>query len=257
VSLRRPDTIPDWPVLGEAALHGVVAMADWPREAASGLLHRSGGTLDTPDGWAPHRHPVVVVYGAYLAGATRLAGVRVPLGRCYQELGILVPGVVEPGVPTGTATAVVAMWADYFPAVWNGRNRYGFAKEEAMLRWCDASYVVVDGDGTLVCDARAEPCGEWRRGSPPPGLATIAAVFDAPLLGWSPAGRRVCTPSRWRLDEGAFRAVQASVTWHRPAVGGRTPTELVRRQVAAFEVRGVAWDLGWPAPVRDGSAERR
>jgi hypothetical protein len=240
---------PTWPVLAEAELHGVAVMADWSCDAVAGLLARPSTQLAPLDGWPPHRRPVVVVFGVHLSGATWLGGVRIPLGRPYHELGILVPGVAEPGAPAGIATAVVAMYADYFPAVWNGRSRYGFAKQEAVLRWCDVSYVAVDRAGGLLGAARTEPCGPWGRGSVPSGLRAIAEVFGVPLLGWSPAGRRISTPSRWDLVGAAVRPVRTSLMWRGAVAAGMASTELVRRQVAAFEVRGVRWQLGWPAPV--------
>lgn len=240
------DDAPGWSVLGEAEFSGVAAIASWPIDAVRGLLH-SDVALQTPDGWDARRHPVAVVYGMHAGGATRLAGVRIPLGRSYREFGVMVPGVTTAG-NGAAATAVISMYADYFPAVWNGRNRYGFAKQEVAVHWSGPSYVVTNPDGRLVCTARIDSNGDWQRGIVPLGLDQIASGFCGTLLGWSPAGRRMHTPSAWVLTDAAFRPVWASAIMDVPLVGTSVAGELLRPLVAAFEVRAVGWQLGWPEP---------
>src|ERR1041384_168036 len=126
-------------VLGEAEFTGVVAVTAWPVERARAAV--PGATFRPPPGWTGDGHPVVVLFGVQASGVTHLAGLRLPLGRSYLELAVAVPGVCS-GAGDAAATALVRMYADYFPAVWNGRMRYGFGKEIADIRRTDASFVV-------------------------------------------------------------------------------------------------------------------
>ena len=222
----------------------MVAVTAWPVERVRAAL---------PPGVVPGLgtdvHPVVLLFGVQANGATHLAGVRIPLARPYRELAVAVPEVREHDEP---ATALVRMYADYFPAVWNGRMRYGFGKEHADIRRSDTSFVVAHPGGAPVCAAVHEPSGEWSTALRPPALRDVARWLSGTLVGWTPGGRRVRTASFWDVDGRPVRSVRASVRAFEPILPGGVAGELLEEPVAAFEVEGVRWALGWPEP--DGGA---
>jgi len=228
-------------VLGEAEFSGVIAVTRWPIERARTMLP-GGIALERPAGWRGGGHPVVVLFGVQARGATRLAGVRLPLGRSYLELAVAVPGVCRGGEPM---TALARMYADYFPAAWNGRVRYGFGKEHAEIRRTDGSFVVARPAGPPLCAAVHAPAGAWAAAARAPGPPQVAAWLSAPLIGWTPAGRAVRSASSWDVDGRLVRPVRASVHAFTPLLAGCGPGELLE-DAAAFEVRNVRWSLGWP-----------
>jgi hypothetical protein len=198
-----------------------------------------------PEGGAG-QHPIVVLFGSQANAATRLAGLRIPLGRTYHELAVAVPGLRRPR-HDGAATALVRMYADYFPAVWNGRNRYGFGKEHTDISRSRAAFVVARTGGAPLCAAVHEPAGPWC--AAPPALAELASWLSGTFLGWTPSGRCVESASLWDLATARARPVRVSLRAFEALLPGFGPGELFDPVLAAFEVDRVRWSLGWPEPL--------
>src|SRR5262249_60049978 len=101
--------------------------------------------------------------------------------------------------------ALVRMYADYFPVVWNGRVRYGFGKALAEIHRATGSFVVVRPGGGPACVAVHEPTGPSSATAPGPPLGEIARWLSRSLVRWTPAGRRGRSESTSDLPPGPAR----------------------------------------------------
>src|SRR5262245_25729619 len=88
--------------LGEAEFSGVVAVAAWPAKRVRLMVPREV-TLAPPPGWSAAEHPLVMLFGTQASGATRLAGLRIPVGRSYHEFLLVVPSLRSTGDPEPAA----------------------------------------------------------------------------------------------------------------------------------------------------------
>jgi len=230
-------------VLGVAQFDGVVVVLAPPRERVRAWLPDD---LDPQpvDGWDRRVQPVAILFGEQAQAGTQLAGVRIPLGRSYRELAVAVPlGAAAGGQPR---TALVRMYADYFPVVWNGRMRYGFGKELADIQRTSSSFVVARPQGGPLCAAVHEPAGPWSAVTPPPVLHAVRSWLSATLVGRTPTGRCVHSESHWDLEGHRARPVRVSMQAFEALVGDLGPGELVDGASTAFQVEAVRWSLGWP-----------
>src|SRR5512147_954283 len=75
---------------GEAAFHGCIAIAHWPRAAVERLLPRE---LELAANVSPYGdvHPVVFAFGEQHQGAWIWGGLTVPIGLTYHEFLIGFP----------------------------------------------------------------------------------------------------------------------------------------------------------------------
>ena len=235
-------------VLGTAEFDGVVAVVTRADDRVRAWLP-SDASREPITGRHHGGRPVVVLFGEQSNAATHLAGFRIPLGRTYRELAVAVPVGPDEAGP-GPATALVRMYADYFPVVWNGRVRYGFGKALAEIHRATGSFVVARPGGGPACVAVHEPTGPWSATAPGPALGEIAGWLSGSLVGWTPAGRRVRSESTWDLTRGRARRVRLSLRAFEALLTDFGPGELVDARCEAFEVQGVCWSLGWPE--RDG-----
>ncbi|HWP65050.1 MAG TPA: hypothetical protein VNO26_03945 [Candidatus Limnocylindria bacterium] len=231
-------------MLGTADFRGVVVVLSLARERVRTWLP------DHPDvqplaGCDRRGQPAVILFGEQAHGETHLAGVRIPLGRSYRELAVAVP-LADGEAGREPRTALLCMYADYFPAVWNGRMRYGFGKQLADIHRTPSAFVVARPHGGPLCMAVHDPAGPWSAGTPAPLLRAVAGWLSGTLVGRTPAGRRVHSDSHWGLDGCRARPVRVSVRAFEALVGDLGPGELIDETAAAFEVDGVRWSLGWP-----------
>jgi hypothetical protein len=143
------------------------------------------------------------------------------------------------------------MWSTYFPAVWEGNNRY-FAKDLATVRSTGDVFVAADRTGRPLLHAVVAGVGAWdrvRRESPP-ALAAIRDAFALPVLG-RPADRRLAACYfDWDFDAASVRPVRASIWIDGPLVGDARPHVLEPAADDAVEVRDMTWRLSWPGSWR-------
>jgi hypothetical protein len=228
---------------GEATFDGCVIVASLAAAEVASLLPRG---LVLPPGAA--RHPVVLVLGEQHDGTWLFGGLSFPLGTRYTEVALLVPEVATPG---GTpAIWIPGMRSGYFPAAWHGNAHYGFAKAPGTVRRMGALRVVTDGDGRLVLHAAVEPRGAWRPGAADvPAVRTARAFLAAPVVGRLADGRLVRSRFAWDFARALVRPIDARVQLQPGALRGLPGGDVPDDPDGSFEVRGMRWRLGWPAPA--------
>lgn len=191
-------------------------------------------------------HPVLVLFGEQSRPALLRAGLALPMGPSYGELGVFVPYVRAVDCRT-LCTLAWRMWSTYSPAVWEGNHRY-FAKAMASMRSTDELVVAADGAGRPLLHAVVAAAGEWRR---PDGLATLDAIRDAfalPVLGVPAHGRPAVSYFDWDFAAARVRPVQASIWIAAALAGDAAPCELQVTGGDAVAIRDMAWRLSWPGP---------
>jgi hypothetical protein len=140
-ALRIPSAVGETPesaarrpsFAGETSFDGCVTIAGWRRADVARLLPPAV-ELAANTAADPETHPVAFVFGEQRNGTIVFASTKLPLGIAYGEFGVLVPFVRYRGGPELHAW-VARMYSAYFPVVWDGNFRYGFAKETARMSW--------------------------------------------------------------------------------------------------------------------------
>lgn len=232
---------------GEALFDGCMAIAQWPREDVAQILpaeiELAAGASVTP-----MLHPVAFVFGEQRSA--RATAFPLPISVDYGEWAILIPFVRRRGA-TRLHSYAARMYSTYFPPVWDGNMRYGFAKRIARLWRQGAMFVLTDEQGTLLMHAAIEPSGPWAtadRGNLA-GFAVMQETFALPILGRKQDGTYVSSFFGWDFQEATVRPVRSWIAIDAPVlpevVAGST-----RDAASAFEVRGMHWRLSWPSSYR-------
>jgi hypothetical protein len=234
---------------GQARFSGCIAFTNWPRAEVEALLPPE---LElAPNTMAVDLHPVVFVFGDQADGALLFAGVTLPTGVTYQELGIVVPFVRQRG-GQHLHSYVPRMYSSYFPAVWHGNAHYGFSKETAVMRWQGPVFLATREDGSLILHADTEPTGSWSPGArcEAPNFAAMRSVFALPVIGRRDDRSYVGSYFGWDFRETQVRPSDSCVSIDAAFLPGLRPGLRHDTASGTFEVRDMIWRLSWPGPCR-------
>jgi hypothetical protein len=232
---------------GQAAFDGCVIVGSVAAADVARLLPPPLVLRPAPAS-APGSHPVIFVLGEQTDGTWLFGGLSFPLGTRYTEVALLVPHVVpRDGEPV---VFVPGMRSAYFPAAWHGNAHYGFAKAPGAVRREGALLVVTDGEGRLVLHAALEARGAWLPGTfDLPAVHAVRALLAAPVVGRLADGRLVRSWFDWSFEQALVRRADARVQLEPGALGGLPGGDVPDVPDGSFEVRGMRWRLGWPAPM--------
>jgi hypothetical protein len=252
-------------VAGESTFDGCIVFTMWPRDDVAGVLPpeltladvvpASAALAGPGDGAAAgrqaRRHPVAFVFGDQRDGRVVFARRALPLGIGYGELGLVIP-FVRHREAARVHAFVARMYSSYFPVVWDGNVRYGFAKDLALMSWQGAMFVMTSADGALLLHAGIAPASSWSAApaNALAGFVTLREVFALPMLGRRADGVIVCSSFDWAFDAAAVRAVDAWISIDASLGPGLAPCDLEGTPGGAFEVRGMRWRLSWPGACR-------
>ena len=188
---------------------------------------------------------MLLLFGEQTRPELLRAGLGLPVGPSYGELGVFVPYA-----STGCGrlcTFVRCMWSTYFPAVWEGNHRY-FAKDLATMRASDDHFVVADGSARPLVHAVFAADGGWNRveAGVPHGLDAMRDAFALPVVGRPASGRLAGCYFDWDFGVATARPVRASIWIAGALVGDPQPHDLHVAPGDAIAVRDMTWRLSWP-----------
>jgi hypothetical protein len=238
------------PFVGRSTFDGCIVFSSWPREDVEALLPEAlelpASTSATPD-----RHPVVFLFGDQREGATRFAGLTFPTDIAYQEFVLAVPFVRGAG-GQHLHTYVPRMVSSHRPATVAGNLYYGFGKRMGRMWWEGPLFLMTDADGKLQLHAQVEATGGFTScaGDAPTCLDGVRAAFSLPILGRKDDGAFITSYFDWDFCRARVRPVDAAVSIDLPFAEGVAPGLHHAVSPGSLEVRGMRWQLSWPAPCR-------
>jgi hypothetical protein len=235
----------DW--VGAADFHGAVFASSRPREEIERWLPPG---LELAGGDA--RMPLVFLCGEQLAGATRFAGITLPLGIRYDEFALCVPWVRHVSSPRSHCY-VARMFSSYFPATWSGNAHYGFAKEMAKLTRDGPTLRFVGEDATLRLELQLEaraPFGPAR--SVDPAVTALREMLALPVLGRRADASFVRSAFGFGFERAEVRHAAAALAVATPLVPGFPTGAYQGDDDATLEVRHLPWRLSWPERIEVG-----
>jgi len=235
--------------VGQARFSGCVAFTNWRRSDVEAVLPPELALATNTI--APDLHPVVFVFGEQSDGAIRFAGLTVPTGATYHELGIAIP-FVHHRHGRHLHSYVPRMYASYFPSIWHGNVTYGFGKEMGHMAWQGEIFLLTAEDGSLLLHGASEPAGSWSSGSSCtlPNFDSMRAVFAMPVIGRRADGSFVCSYFGWDFQDAQVRASDCCVSIDASLAVGLGPRRCPDVAAGSFDVRGMMWRLTWPTPCR-------
>jgi hypothetical protein len=201
-------------------------------------------------GGNPDTQAVAFVYGQQRNGTIVFGGTKVPMGIAYGEFGIVIP-FVRYRRGAQLHAWVARMYSAYFPVVWDGNFRFGFAKEIASMSWIGSMFVMTNDAGALLFHAAVEPKGEWSSaaGSVLPQLATLREVFALPMLGRRPDGIFVRSAFDWDFTAALVRPAAAWLSLDAALVACAPALRQPPADGTTVAIRGMVWRLSWPSPL--------
>ena len=236
--------------IGRATFNGCIVVCSWPREDVERILPAELLLAENRSA-TPHRHPVVFVFGEQTEGATRFAGVTIPLGIRYEEFALAVP-FVRHAQGQNLHTYVPRMVASYFPATWNGNAFYGLGKRMGRLGWEGPIFRMTDTEGQLLFHAAVEATGDWSPGGGGalPNFDRMREFFSLPVVGRRENGALVGCYFDWDFRGARVRPTDARVSIDAPFAEGLVCGSSPGAPSGSFEVHRMLWRLSWPGRCR-------
>jgi hypothetical protein len=235
--------------VAQARFDGWIAFTSWPHADVEALLPAELELV--PSVRTPGEHPVAFILGEQTDCAVLIGGFPVPTGARYHEVGMMVP-FVKHRQGRHVHIYVPRMYASYFPAVWSGNLNFGFAKQLATISRHGHVLLVTGEGGVPLLEADVEPAGDWLPGASCrlENFDAMRAAFALPVVGRRNDGTLVCSYFGWGFADTFVRPGDSCIVIHQPLVPGLAPQRRPDVPAGSFEVRGLLWQLSWPARCR-------
>lgn len=236
--------------VAQSIFNGCIILSSCPRGDARRLLPEDVDLADNRSA-TRDRHPLVFLFGDQTEGATKFAGLTLPTGIRYQEFALAVPFVRWAGGPN-LHTYIVRMVSNHRPATLAGNLNYGLGKRMGRMGWEGPVFLMTDEVGRLLFHAQVEATDEWRAcvDGAATELASLRTVFSLPILGHKGGGVFTASHFGWDFEDARARSVEAALSIDRSFADGLAPGVLHSLAPGSVEVRGMRWQLSWPAPAR-------
>ena len=231
-----------------SCFNGWLVCTAWPRDVVAGCLPAELALAPVPP--EANLHPVIFFFGEQTATSLLFGGLVIPTGTSFREFGMAVP-FVQRRQGGDLHIYVPGLYAAYFPTVWVGTEHYGYAKMLAHCSWYGDVFVVTAPEGQLVAQAAVEAAGAWTTALAAgiPALDAVRSLFTTlPVLGRRARGDFVISRFAWDLGDASARPGDARISLAAPTLPSVPARECVDLPGGSVEVRGIVWDLGWPAP---------
>lgn len=232
---------------GQSTYHGNVVFTNLPRETVEASLPQ-GLRLAKNTSETPELHPFVYLYGHQTDTKWVINGRKMPVGRDYQELILLIPFVQLVGH---------AKWHNYVACIYLndraardiGNKFFGYAKHDATFDETDTGFIVfVDSRPTF--HATIETVGPWRTSKDAEGTLAnyldIQTIFEMPVLGMKEERKKlrfICSYFEWRYDSVEVAPVLSK---HELLLSG----SLTSVPEGAIAIRNLQWRIDHPPPPR-------
>jgi hypothetical protein len=225
---------------------GCLAVSNWSRGAVAALLPEElelARCVGTP----AVDHPDVLIFSEQTEGGPIFAGINIPLGTRYHELGVAIPFVRYEG-GTSLHTFMLRMYSSFFPTVVNGNVFYGYAKELATLTRDGPLFRLTDPAGVLLLHAVVEPAAAWESADTCvlPNFDAFREMFTLPIIGLRSGGTYVTSYFDWDFSDAEVRPARAAIVIDQPLARHCDPQRSVTLADGTFEVDGLRWRVTWP-----------
>jgi len=240
---RRSDTKTG----GQSTYHGKIVFTNIARNIVADVLPQdlrlAANNSETPD-----LHPVVYLYGHQTNTKWVINGRKIPVGRDYQELILVIP-FVQNVKGEKWHNYIVRIYLNDKAAREIGNKFFGYAKHDATFNETGTQFTVLV-DGRPTSHATVATLGPWQTSKDAertlPNYRDIQTIFEMPVLGMKEERktlRFICSYFEWRYDSVEVAPVRSQ---HHLLLSG----SLTSVPEGAIAIRNLQWRIDHPPPPR-------